>query len=286
MGDELVKTERQSIDLVKDPDRVLNEAKKAADALVRVVNAKPKKVIINGEQYLEFEDWQTLGRFYGLTVKVDSSKPVNFDGVRGWEARAVVLREGQEISAADAMCLNDEEKWSARSKYEYTYVLKDGTKTTEEPPKDQIQWVKNPNKPGKMMPKKERVKSKDEPVPFFQLRSMAQTRAAAKALRNVLAWVVVLAGYKPTPAEEMQAPESDEPIEAEFTEDPKKEEEKESSVTKKTENFPSIMKREQERVGDEKFFEILNSHGFERIEEVTVREKQVAIYKELLSIKE
>lgn len=38
---------------------------------------------------------------------------------------------------------------------------------------------------------------------MFQLRSMAQTRACAKALRNVLAWVVMLAGYKTTPAEEM-----------------------------------------------------------------------------------
>jgi len=32
---------------------------------------------------------------------------------------------------------------------------------------------------------------------------MAQTRAAAKAFRNRLAWIVVLAGYKPTPFEEM-----------------------------------------------------------------------------------
>jgi hypothetical protein len=38
---------------------------------------------------------------------------------------------------------------------------------------------------------------------LWQLRSMAQTRACAKALRNVLAWIVVLAGYSPTPAEEM-----------------------------------------------------------------------------------
>lgn len=41
--------------------------------------------------------------------------------------------------------------------------------------------------------------------PFFQLRSMAQTRASAKALRNVLAWVVVMAGYEATPAEEMDS---------------------------------------------------------------------------------
>ena len=37
----------------------------------------------------------------------------------------------------------------------------------------------------------------------YQLRSMAQTRAASKAARMLLSWVVVLAGYHPTPAEEM-----------------------------------------------------------------------------------
>ena len=39
----------------------------------------------------------------------------------------------------------------------------------------------------------------------FQQRSMAQTRAISKALRSRLSWVVVLAGYAPTPAEEMIA---------------------------------------------------------------------------------
>lgn len=43
----------------------------------------------------------------------------------------------------------------------------------------------------------------------FQLRSMAQTRAGSKALRNVFAWVVIMAGYSGTPAEEVEdsAPE-------------------------------------------------------------------------------
>lgn len=39
----------------------------------------------------------------------------------------------------------------------------------------------------------------------YALRSMCQTRAMSKAFRNVLAWQVVLAGYKATPAEEMAA---------------------------------------------------------------------------------
>ena len=50
--------------------------------------------------------------------------------------------------------------------------------------------------------------SKWSDKPLFQLRSMAQTRAQAKALRNVLAWVVVMAGYAPTPAEEMDGQNS------------------------------------------------------------------------------
>jgi hypothetical protein len=47
-------------------------------------------------------------------------------------------------------------------------------------------------------------KSRDD----YALRSMAQTRATSKALRQPLGFVVSLAGYNPTPAEEMQ---SDEP---------------------------------------------------------------------------
>ena len=72
---------------------------------------------------------------------------------------------------------------------------------------------------------------RDEPnwrnKPFYQLASMAQTRAASKAFRMVLAFVPALAGFATTPAEEMsdmervvpdkkeppknQAPKKDEP---------------------------------------------------------------------------
>lgn len=50
--------------------------------------------------------------------------------------------------------------------------------------------------------------SRDEPrwadQPEFALRSMAQTRATAKALRLPLGFVMALAGYETTPAEEME----------------------------------------------------------------------------------
>jgi len=139
---------------IRLPEEILADAQRAAQALQNVVARKKNPVVFRGEHYLEFEDWQTLGRFYGFSTKVEWTRPVEFGNARGFEARAIAVdRNGCEVSAAEAMCLDDEPNWSDR--------------------------------------------------PLFQLRSMAQTRACAKALRNILAWVVVLAGYRPTPAEEM-----------------------------------------------------------------------------------
>jgi hypothetical protein len=137
------------------PEIVLAEAQKAAAALKKVIQGKPKPVMINGETYLEFEDWQTVGRFYGYTAGLDRpAEFVEIGGARGFKATAVALdSKGVVRSRAEAYCMDDEDRW------------------------------------GK--------------APTYQLASMAQTRANAKALRNVLSWVTVLAGYKATPAEEM-----------------------------------------------------------------------------------
>ena len=153
--------ESATLNVSRPPQEVLDEARKAAQALADVLDKKKKKVTFNNETYLEFEDWQTLGRFYGITAQVDNTAYVEYDMARGFEARASALHRGQVISSAEAICLDDERNWAGK--------------------------------------------------PLFQLRSMAQTRALAKTLRNVLAWVVVLAGYRPTPAEEMNGVLSDAP---------------------------------------------------------------------------
>ena len=147
--------------LVQAPEIVLQEAQKAATALQRVVANKRKPVIFKGEQYLEFEDWQTVAKFYGLCTRSVEAVPVEIFGIKGAKARAEVidLRTGMIVGGAEAYCMRDEENWKEK--------------------------------------------------PWFQLASMAQTRAGAKALRNVLAWVVVLAGYRPTPAEELTSSPSE-----------------------------------------------------------------------------
>jgi hypothetical protein len=139
-----------------DPETVLERARRAAVALKEVVSKKAKPVIFKGEQYLEFEDWQTLGRFANASAKVVSVEPVALGAAKGFHAVAVAIdQHGRELTRAEAWCLGDEANWKDR--------------------------------------------------PLFMLASMSQTRACAKALRNVLSWIAVLAGYRATPAEELDA---------------------------------------------------------------------------------
>ena len=178
----------------REPEEILAQAQKAAVALKKVLDLKPNKVMFNNEQYLEREDWGTAGQFFGCTAKSIETRYVEFGNVHGWEAVAVVVdRNMNEIGRAESMCLDDEESWGEVTKYEWKDKLDaDGKKI----------W--NPNlRKGKGGYEAEKVAAGTVKKPLFQLRSMAQTRAEAKALKSVFGWFVVLAGYKPTPAEEL-----------------------------------------------------------------------------------
>lgn len=186
----------------RKPEEVLAEAKRAATALMGVINAKPKedKVIMNGRLYLEFEDWATVARFYGVQPKIESTTFVNFGDAQGFEAVAIATKvidgKATEIGRADSMCLDDEDNWGDRPKYEWQDDLdKDG----------KVQWVEG-GPGGKNRPKRKKVLVGTEPTPLFQLRSMAQTRAMAKVLRSLFSWVVVLADIpiSTTPLEEVK----------------------------------------------------------------------------------
>lgn len=187
----------------RNPRHVLAEASEAAVALKEVIDARPKKLVLGGETYLQIEDWCTVGHFYNYVPSLVEDRYVEYGGAQGWEATAAVRRisDGVEISRATAMCLNDEENWSMRPSYEWHYVTRTMGTVRDDPGREEIIW--EPGQNGKNRPKKVKVQVGEEPVPQHQLRSMAQTRANAKALSNVLRFVPVLAGYKGTPAEEM-----------------------------------------------------------------------------------
>ena len=124
---------------------------------------------IGNSQHLRVEGWQVIAKGYGLSLDIEWSRPLPGGG---FEARAVArdlqqmkncLDQGMDIEAARAAS-----------------EIQAGDAECGSPGDDN--WVNKPH---------------------FQQRSMAQTRATGKAAKLCLGWVVTLAGYSATPAEEM-----------------------------------------------------------------------------------
>ena len=247
---------------IHDPQKIIDNASQAAKVLKSVVDqAKLAKKLGGDKEHLFFEAWQTVAGFYGATPKIEWAKEIvdsQTGAITGYNSRAVVLLGGQTIGAAEARCSRDEEKWNTRSKYEYHYMKKSGGLSRDDPGKNELIWEK---KGDKSFPKKQKVEIGKELVPLFQLESMSQTRAMAKALRSCYAWVVVLAGYAPTPVEEMDGVMEAEEVPLEATE--KKE------TTPQDVNFLDEMKKFRVKVGRDKFEEILTGrYGAMKLEEI------------------
>lgn len=156
----IVTEDKEASEIVKEKVEFANVS---AKQLKDILSQRPRKIIIQGREYIDFEGYQTIASFYGYNVGIEWTKPLKRDDVSGYEARAVVYnQDGRSVSMAESACMNDEMNWKGK--------------------------------------------------PDFQLRSMAQTRASVKALRMVFAWVVVLAGYSPTPSEEMVEDEKKVPV--------------------------------------------------------------------------
>lgn len=176
---ELVSTDDGfSLRLERRPKAIIEEAKIAADALMQAVRDKNWVQRYGSKEHLFFEAWSFLASMYRVCPRVRETRIIQVGDVTGFEAfaEAFHIPSGIVISTADAMCLDDEDNWDLRPKYEWRLP------------------------PGGS--KKERTKVSDEKVPLFQLRSMAQTRAMSKALRAPFSWIVAMAGYAPTAAED------------------------------------------------------------------------------------
>jgi hypothetical protein len=187
--------------LAGTPENAIQQASQVATAIMKVIDQKPKVIKFNSEIYFENEDWTFIGKFYGVTVRIVTDRYVEFGTAKGFEAEAeaVLSSTGQIVGRAFGMCLDDEENWGMRAKYEWVDELdENGKKIWEE-------RIVNGKK--KNLPRGKRVEVSKVKTPLFQLRSMAQTRASSKVLSMVFKFIPVLASkggrkVSATPAEE------------------------------------------------------------------------------------
>ncbi|GIU74788.1 MAG: hypothetical protein KatS3mg004_1875 [Bryobacteraceae bacterium] len=160
------------VSMARHPETVLAEASLVAKSVDRLVKNRPDLIqVIGGRKHPRFELLQIVASMFRVTVRIRETRPLHDPD--GWEAvaEAYHVPSGQVIAVGDGMCTRDEPTWDIRPKY---------------------QWING-----------KREKIGEEPVTSHQRRSMAQTRACSKALRLALGWVLGLAGYEATAAEEM-----------------------------------------------------------------------------------
>ena len=159
--------EQRATAMMIKPNAVIQDAQKKADMLYSVVEKQHLYQEIKGKKYLQLEAWQTLGKFCNVTGEIEWVKPVEMWDARGFEARAVIK----------TIALEKDEEGTIIVKVGDTIAAAESMTMT-----DEENWADKP---------------------MFQLKSMSQTRALSKAYRSCLSFIVALAGYQPTPAEEM-----------------------------------------------------------------------------------
>ena len=109
------------------PQAVIEHAQTAAKALTDVLKKKAKLVMINNERYLEYEDWQTLGRFYGISAGAASTEEINRNGrLVGFSAKAEAWQNGVLVSSAEASCMREERNLQPSPSFNSGQWLKQG----------------------------------------------------------------------------------------------------------------------------------------------------------------
>lgn len=158
-----------------DPVEVVAQATRIADALHTVLKSKGMLQRIGDKDHVKVEGWQTLGAMLGVVPVVTWAKPIAgserpYERTEGYGDKAKTVR-------------GNGHNWEAR--------------------------VEARTLDGRVIGAAEAMCTRDEQrwqnADDYAVRSMAQTRATSKALSGPLRFIVTLAGYSGTPAEEVPA---------------------------------------------------------------------------------
>lgn len=181
-GTELVQTEPRAMLAGMPAAELVQAATEVAEVLGRVIRSQRLMVNMGTDErpseHVLIEGWLTAGAMLQTFPHV-----VRTEAMRDTEGRLTGFKavaeartlDGRTVSTAEALCTRDEKVTIKRGRRAGTTWFR---------------W---------------------EQAPAHQLMSMAETRAASKAMGFALRWIITMAGFSGTPAEEMeQEPEQPE----------------------------------------------------------------------------
>lgn len=148
---------------VDDPEATIEKATRHAKALASVIENQKLYTDIQGKKHVRVEGWTLLGSMLGVFPVMIKCEPVMVRDRTDPAGTSMV--EGYE-AVVEAVTFSGAVVGRAKA-----YCLR-----------NERRW-----------------KSADD----YAVASMAQTRATSKSLRNPLGFIMQLAGYNPTPAEEI-----------------------------------------------------------------------------------
>lgn len=166
-----------------DPIEIIEKATRVANALKAVIVKQGLFKAINGREHVLVEGWTTLGSMLGVVPVATWSRPM--DPVTKYDVEVIHYEwvSGRKREKGRSRYTVEGHDWEAR--------------------------VEARTMDGRTIGGAEAMCSRNEHTwskrDDYALRSMAQTRAVSKALRGPLGFIVALAGYATTPAEEMPA---------------------------------------------------------------------------------
>lgn len=161
-------SDRQALTLFGDagPGEILARATAIADVIAPLILQRNLYKQIGKSRHVYVEAWAMAGTMLGVFATTVRTWEIGQDDGYGATVEARTL-QGAVVGRADAVVMRDEAVGTDPN--------------TGQPIR---KWLR---------------------APAFQLISMAQTRGASKALRMPLGFIMQLAGYDTTPAEEMEA---------------------------------------------------------------------------------
>jgi hypothetical protein len=181
----------------EDPREILAKAKAIAEPLKELIDSAGLAVALDrrnpDRKHVEVGGWQATGTMLGAL----GGQPLHAETV--WTRRVV----GVNGEAHRTRYTADVKRYHPKSQG-------GGVKSTTTYEVDGFDWeacveIKTPA--GVVVGRAEAMVSRAEETwsrrDDYALRSMAETRAESRAWRKAIGWIVHLAGYNPTPAEEM-----------------------------------------------------------------------------------
>ena len=102
------------------PEEAQTNAMEAIKWVRNIIEKRPDKLVVRGKQYIELQDWEFIGLYFGVYSRTESTEYLYENtpsGQRPWGVKAICStydRQGNKLSTAIMECTKDEPQFEKK----------------------------------------------------------------------------------------------------------------------------------------------------------------------------